>query len=137
MGYPLLDCRELANADSNPLNLVKMKYGIESVGKHTVVMLVLNESTIDLDYLLEKFSDDLVVNTYHWKGVDRVRIEGCVRNEDNFMVYYEYAKFLAKKHKLDEEADYLHDLLRDHEMHQQGMIKGTVDGIKSWLWLSK
>lgn len=114
-----------------------MKYGIESVGKHTVVMLVLNESSVDLDYLLEKFSDDLVVNTYEWKGINRVRIEGCVRNEDDFMRHYEYSKFLAKRRKLDIEAGYFQDLLRDHEMHQQGMIKGTVDGIKGWFKLSK
>ena len=119
------------------LNLVKMKYGIESVGKHTVVMLVLNESTIDLDYLLQRFYDDLVVTTYHWKGVDRVRIEGCVRNEDDFMVHYEYAKFLAKKSKLDQEAMHFLDLLEDHKMHQQGFVKGTVDGIKGWFKLSK
>ena len=114
-----------------------MNYGIQSVGKHTVVMLVLNESTLDLDYLLEKFSDDLVVSSYEWKGTDRVRIEGCVRNEDDFMVHYEYAKFLAKRRKLDIEASYFQAMLRDHEMHQQGMIKGTVDGIKGWFKLNK
>lgn len=113
-----------------------MNYGIQIVGKHTIVMLVLNESTIDLDYLLQRFYDDLVVTSYQWKGVDKVRIEGCVRNEDDFMVHYEYAKFLAKQVKLDEEARHFQNLLADLKMHQQGFVRGTVDGIKGWFKLS-
>lgn len=103
-------------------------YGITFVGKHTVVCLKLNVSSIDTKYMEEKFPD-LIYNYYTYKGRDIVRLEGCVRNTEDFHLHYDYAKARANS---DDDLHRLEDMIRERK-RTKGFIRATIDGIKTYV----
>ena len=107
-------------------------YGITTVGKHTVVCLVLNASSIDVKYLGERFPDLLITeyvpnDSYTRKRYEpRVRIEGCVLNKDDFYAHYEFAKVSMGLREMQQRYD---SALKNVEFAEMEYTqKGTIDG---------
>lgn len=112
-------------------------YGITSVGKHTVVCVVLNASSIDVKYLEDKFPD-LLITRYKpsSSNVEKVRIEGCVLNRSNFHVNYHHAKARATKH--ENWARYertLRDVKFNEMLVRTNRVRGIIHGVKVLLKL--
>jgi hypothetical protein len=104
-------------------------YGITFIGKHTVVCVRLNVSSIDTKYMEDKFPD-LLYNYYEYRGVDIVRIEGCVKNTEDFHTHYEYAKTKVEHARLSSKMDRLEE---DLLIRKKGLIRATIDGIKTYV----
>lgn len=102
-------------------------YGITFIGKHTVVCLRLNVSSIDTKYMEERFPD-LIYDYYSYMGRDVVRLEGCVKNTEDFHLHYDYAKARAKANHAD--LHRLEDMIRERK-RTKGFIRATINGVKS------
>jgi hypothetical protein len=98
-------------------------YGITFIGKHTVVCVRLNVSSIDTKYMEERFPD-LMYNYYSYRGRDMVKIEGCVKNTEAFHTHYEYAKVKVQLSELEEKMNYLQGRLY---RHGKGLIPAILD----------
>jgi hypothetical protein len=99
-------------------------YGMTVVGKHTVVCVRLNASSIDAKYLEAKFPD-LLYDYYEYRGKGIVRIEGCVLNREDFHTHYEYAKARAQ---MDDVSAKMMLLERDIWLRENNLMRGTING---------
>lgn len=114
-------------------------YGMTTVGKHTVVCVVLNASSIDVEYLRGRFPDLLIDEYVRWDNDQRkVRVEGCVMNKEDFHVHYYYAKARATKHlNMERYERALRDVQFSEELVKANGIRGIIDGVKGIFKLSK
>lgn len=74
---------------------------IDSLGKHSIVRIRIAVASIDINYLQERFSEYLTIETYQsiskrGKRTDMVRIEGCIPFKLRFIPHYHYAKAIAQ-----------------------------------------